>query len=714
MCFFIQVSFSEAIELNCTYIHDIQEKFLDLHLNFSNRDKSLAAWKRIYTDPKLYELEKRTKNQFIKALDIERLYLTTRDVRNIQSWMRNIFKQLKAEDCSSLDKAYQLYLNRVTERVKFAKEYLSKPFVLDNKVEVVLDSRQRKRKVSKKAINSFHKKYIQYQMANAIVASDKVSYAEQVKDAKTNILRYYDRVYKRVKSWNVHLSDTEKKQCYRRKKSSGKVTICKPDKWYSIYLSSFAQSLDPHSDYLSREDQEDFEINMRLSLDGIGASLSSKYGHTIIERLIPGGAAARSGRLHSKDKILAVGQTKNTMVNIFDMSLRDVVSMIRGKKGTPVYLKILRPVSKKNKKQGKVKIFTVRLIRNKVNLEDQAASLFYLDKKIGKKTYKIGVLSVPSFYGEVGVRGRSVSKDIKKLLRQARKKISALVLDLSNNGGGSLVEAIRVAGLFFAKGGVVRQLVKTTDGDRYLTLSDVDKKVEYTGPLIVLINRVSASASEIVSGTLKSYKRAVLVGGDHTFGKGSIQSVERLGAGLGSLRVTVGLFFIPNGFSTQLHGVSSDITFPSVFSNNEIGEKHLDYVLPEKKIPSFLSSSAYIFEGRGAWRQINDKLIQFLNQKSQMRIKNNKKFNEILEDMKEIHNKTKDGYKMSVAKIFKDAKKDEEEKTQKEKDAEDNPNNELARKKKYIERPATQEAANIAADAAHYRYQMQLARKNAQ
>ena len=208
--------------------------------------------------------------------------------------------------------------------------------------------------------------------------------------------------------------------------------VCKPYKWYSLYLNSFAKGFDPHSGYLSREDHEDFEINMKLSLEGIGASLSARYGHTVIERLIPGGAAARSGKLKSKDKILAVGQNPKQMINIFDMDLRDVVSMIRGRKGTPVYLKIMRADKKKAKK-----IFTVRLVRDRVHLEDQAADIFYFQKEKAGKKYKVAVLHVPSFYGDGKRGGRSVAKDVRRLLAQAkRKKVSGLVLDLSNNGGG--------------------------------------------------------------------------------------------------------------------------------------------------------------------------------------------------------------------------------------------------------------------------------------
>ncbi len=689
--------------LECGYVHDIQDKYLSLHINFSNFDR-----KKKFFRTKLSYLEMRVKDQFIKSLDSEKLYFTQSDVNNIRKQLKNIFAKIKNGNCSDLDRIYDLYYKRVSERVQFVKEYLSSKFILEPTMKLNLDPRKRKRNKTLRQVNSFHKKYIQYQMANAIIASDEKEYDKQVAEAKKNILRNYNRLQKQVKSWTVNLSDREKQQCYERKKSSGKVIICKPYKWYALYLNSFAKGFDPHSGYLSQEDHEDFEINMKLSLEGIGASLSTQYGHTVIERLISGGAAARSGKLKSKDKILAVGQSSKKMINIFDMDLRDVVSMIRGGKGTPVYLKIMRVSKKKNKK-----IFTVRLIRDRVHLEDQAARIFYFDRKNGNKKYKIGLLQIPSFYGEGRQGGRSVTDDVKKLIAEARwKKVSALVLDMSNNGGGSLTEAVQLAGLFFAKGSVVRQLVKTKNGDRYLTLSDVDEGIEYSGPLVVLVNRVSASASEIVSGTLKSYKRSVIVGGDHTFGKGSIQSVERLRLDLGSIRVTVGLFFIPNGFSTQLKGVVSDIKLPSIFSNDDIGEKTLDYVLPERKIPNFASSSAYVSQTGEKWEPVTNKLITFLQKNSLKRIKKNEGFNEIQKDILDMKRKKDKGYTTTIAEIFDQAKKEDEKEGKKDDQKEEDSMNEAMMKKRYMERPDIQEAINIAADQVKWEMKAKLAQRH--
>ena len=589
--------------------------------------------------------------------------------------------------------------------MQFADKYLNEGFVLEPAIKITLDSRKRKRNQTLRQVNAFHKKYIQYQMANAIIASDQETYDEQLATAKQNILRSYQRLQKEVKSWSVYLSDEEKKKCYHKKKKSTKnMMICKPYKWYSFYLSSFAKGFDPHSGYMSSSAHEDFEINMKLSLEGIGASLSSRYGHIVIQRLIPGGSAARSGKVQPKDKILAVGQSAKKMINIFDMHIRDVVKMIRGKKGTPVYLKIMR-IHKKNKEK-KRKIFIVRLIRDRVHLKDQAANIYYLDRTINGKKHKVAVLSIPSFYGEGRSGGRSVTKDVKKLLIKARrKKVSALVLDISHNGGGALTEAVRVAGLFFAKGSVVRQLIKTKSGDRYLTLSDMDERIVYSGPLVVLVNRISASASEIVSGTLQSYKRAVIVGGDHTFGKGSIQSVERLRMGLGSIRVTVGLFFVPSGFSTQLKGVRSDIPLANIFSNEEIGEKNLDYFLPGKKIPNFISPSAFKSKRGKSWTLVSKELIAFLKQNSLKRTKESEQFKEIRQDIMEIKHKRQTGFATTIAEIFDQAKKDEKAEEEKNKESQekiDKAEKKKSRQTKYLQRADVEEAVNIAIDQVAY------------
>jgi carboxyl-terminal processing protease len=297
---------------------------------------------------------------------------------------------------------------------------------------------------------------------------------------------------------------------------------------------------------------------------------------------------------------------------------------------------------------------------------------------------------------------------MKKILADATKnKADAIVLDLSSNGGGSLRDAVDIAGLFFGTGNVVKQSQRvTTEGEQvtYETLKDTDSTVDWPGPLVVLTSRVSASASEIVSGTLQDYKRAIVVGGDHTFGKGSVQSVEYLPQGLGAIKTTVGMFFTAGGASTQHRGVPGDIVFPSTFSTDEIGEKTLDYSLPPKKIKEFLSPSAYVTAGKGAWVQVDKPLIKRLKDKSMVRIAASKDFKKIKDEIEKIH---KRGKLIVVGDLIKDKTKDKKDPSKDkghepgEPDDDDNSNlTREERKKKYFERADIVEALNIAADLA--------------
>jgi carboxyl-terminal processing protease len=394
---------------------------------------------------------------------------------------------------------------------------------------------------------------------------------------------------------------------------------------------------------MSADNLEDFEIQMRLSLEGIGATLSSQDGFTIIEQLIPGGAAESSGKLKVKDKIIAVAEGKDgEFKNVIEMDLRDVVKMIRGPKGSDVRLKILRKAGKDTSR------FELALVRNQIKLEDEAAAITYVDREVGGQKLKVGLLNLPSFYADNRQGGPSASTDMKKILGEAVKnKTDAIVLDLSNNGGGSLRDAVDIAGLFFGTGNVVKQSQRDS-GDlteiQYDVLRDTDSSVDWSGPLVVLISRISASASEIVSGTLQDYNRAVVVGGDHTFGKGTVQSVEYLPPGLGAIKTTVGMFFTAGGQSTQHRGVDADLVWPSNLSTDEIGEKTLEYSVPPKKINSFLSSTAYVREGKGAWSKVTPDIIKRLKAKSDPRVASSKEFKKVVDEIQ----KAKKGGKMII------------------------------------------------------------------
>ncbi|HWU41938.1 MAG TPA: PDZ domain-containing protein, partial [Bdellovibrio sp.] len=356
--------------LECRYLTVIEQGFLANHVKYSTRDTELAT---------------RVTEQYLKRLDPSKIYLTQADVDAIKKSMTNVFDKTKNRDCSFLDEAQKLVLERVKDRDAFAKKYLGKEFKFDATTEFSFDPDKKPWPKNGDDANEYLKKYIQFQIGNYLATDMKLE------EAKKNVSKNYDRAVKRTQE------TTE-------------------DDLYSGYLDSFARALDPHSSFFSRDVLEDFEIQMRLSLEGIGATLSSQDGFTVVEQLVPGGAAAKSGLIEPQDKIIAVGQDKGAMENVIDMDLKDVVKKIRGNKGTKVRLTILRKSG-----EGK-KRFDVTLTREKVNLEDEAASINFIDKEVNGQKKKIGVINFPSFYADSRRGGRSSAADMKKLVKEATDK----------------------------------------------------------------------------------------------------------------------------------------------------------------------------------------------------------------------------------------------------------------------------------------------------
>lgn len=671
-----QLRKAQRLELDCVHLYPIQMKYFERHVNFSKATKNLEA---------------RTIEQLIERLDGSKLYFLKSDVTKIQNKiMPGIFAKLKQKQCQPIEEVEKLFVKRVEERVNHAKKFLGKNFKFNKNAKIYRDPEDRPRAKTASEANRFHENYMNYQVASYLATDMKLE------EAKQQIVRNYERALRRIKE--------QKKE----------------DLW-ALYVDSFARALDPHSSYLSADALEDFEIQMRLSLEGIGATLSSQDGFTVIEQLVSGGAAEKSGKLKPKDKIIGVAQGKEpNFQNVIEMDLRDVVRLIRGPKGSSVTLQILR------KKSEGAERFTVTLVRDRIKLEDEAAAVSYLEREIenpnkkGEKIKKkVALLNLPSFYSDNRKNGRSAASDINRLIEDIKKeKADALVLDMSTNGGGSLRDAVDIAGFFFRTGNVVKQSQRVPAGStaEYEVLRDTNSKVNWEGPLVVLVSRVSASASEIVSGTLQDYKRAVIVGGDHTFGKGSVQSVEYLPAGLGAIKTTVGMFFTPGGNSTQHRGVTSDIIFPSALSIDEIGEKTLDYSLPPKSIPPFISKSAFVVTGEEEWEQVDKAMIARLAARSKPRVAASEAFEKV---KKEIAKNAKRKETITAGELLKD--KEEKDKVAKGVDPstdtpeeEEDPEEELAnlskeeRQKKYLERGDVQEAVNIAADLSLFMTQSEL------
>jgi len=626
--------FSTRATLDCNWVDPIQSAYLANHLVFKNKDA---------------ELQKRVVDQYIKRQDPLKIYLLADDVEQIKSNMKSVFDSIEKKDCKFIATIQDLVVKRSEERTEFVKKLLGQDFKFNKETEFIYDPDKKEFPKAAKDAEEYLAKYVQFQVANYIATDIKMD------EAKSRVIKNYERNLKRIKE-------------------------TKFEDLIASYLNSFALSLDPHSSFFSRDYYEDFNIDMKLKLEGIGATLSQEDGFTTIEALVTGGAAAKSGLLEPKDKIIAVSKG-NKMENVVDMDLKDVVKLIRGPKGTKVKLSVLRKESSGNKK------FDVELTREVIALEDNAITIYYQDKEINGLKKKIGIINFPSFYADSNKGGKTSSADMRKVLADAKaKKADGLVIDLSTNGGGSLDDAVKIGGMFIKTGSIVKQ---SSRKGAESALADSDEKVDWDGPVVILTSRVSASASEILSGALKDYNRAVIVGADHTYGKGSIQTVLPIPGDLGALKVTIGMFYIPGGYSTQHKGVESDIVFPSPYHVDDIGEKSMDYSLPPKKLDSFISKDAFVKEGDGKWDMIKPEWLKILKQKSEERIAKNEEFKKIIDELE----KTKKlGKTIKVSDILKD-KGEKEKKVKKSRYAD-----KKEKEKEYLKRADIQEAANVLGD----------------
>lgn len=348
---------------------------------------------------------------------------------------------------------------------------------------------------------------------------------------------------------------------------------------YQTFANSLASALDPHTSYFAPRASESFNINMRLSLEGIGAVLQQEDDYTQVVRIVPAGPADKQGELSPNDKIVAVGQETGEMVDVVGMRLDDVVGMIRGERDSKVRLEIIPA-----KGDGQTHK-TITIVREKVKLEDQSAKKEVVTIDRQGQEFKIGVIKLPTFYSDFAALQagdadyKSSTRDTKKLIDELKEEgIHALILDLRNNGGGSLQEANALMGLFIPSGPVVQ--IKDAVG-RVSTLGDRDKGLAYSGPMAVLINRMSASASEIVAGAIQDYGRGLVLGGQ-SFGKGTVQVLQNVDKG--QVKITQAKFYRVSGESTQHKGVMPDIEFPSFLNKEVVGESALDNPLPWDKI----------------------------------------------------------------------------------------------------------------------------------
>lgn len=542
------------------------------------------------------EVRTRAVDTYLERLDPQRLlYLKAEQVR-LSERLEEAFLQVRSGECNKLRAIHEDAVARTRQQEAYVRKYIgSDQYRLDTSAEIVLDPEKRGWPATAVQRNAWLNALLHFQVSN-FISSD-----EPLDVAKKRIIHRYELRTER-------LAKLER------------------DDLYAGFLDSLANALDPHSSYLTQDALDDFQIQMQLSLEGIGVALSERDGYSVVEQVIPGGAADRVGALQPQDRIVAVAEEGQAPVDIIDMPLREVVNKIRGKKGTRVHLTVLREGEKSER-------FHIAIVRDKIDLEEQAAKLRLETVEQQGRRLKLAVIELPSFYGDGdGDPGkRQGSRDVHRLLEEAkREKAQGLLLDLSRNGGGLLDDAVRISGFFVRRGGIVA--VQSSE-DRTRVLEDPDGDLVWPGPLVLLTSRVSASASEILAGALKDYRRAVVVGDAHTFGKGTVQSLIPLRPGLGALKITTGLFFRPGGASTQHEGVAADVVLPSVLTEDLVGERTQPHSLKVAGIESFVSASAN-GDGNGKrFRPVSNPVVSELARRSRARVEKSPLFREIEEQV---------------------------------------------------------------------------------
>lgn len=488
-------------------------------------------------------------DSYIKLLDPARSYFTAADIAEFDKWKTQFDDFLKSGNLDPGFTIYKRYLDRVKQRLDFALAELNKgvdKIDFTTKETLLIDRKDAPWMKDQAELDDLWRKRVKDEVLRQKIAGKE---PKQIQETLT----------KRYKNQLTRLDQTRAEDIFQ------------------AYINTFAQSYDPHTNYLSPDNAENFDINMSLSLEGIGAVLQSDNDQVKIVRLVPAGPAAKTKQVAPADKIIGVAQGNKEMVDVVGWRLDEVVKLIRGPKGSVVRLEIIPASNAPSDQTSKI----VSITREAVKLEEQAAKKSVLKLKQDGRDYKLGIIEIPAFYLDFKAyragdpEYKSTTRDVKKLLTELQKeKVDGVVIDLRNNGGGSLQEATELTSLFIEKGPTV--LVRNSDG-RVDVLEDENPGAFYKGPLALLVNRLSASASEIFAGAMQDYHRALIIGGQ-TFGKGTVQTIQPLNHG--ELKLTLAKFYRVSGQSTQHQGVLPDIDYPSIIDTKEIGESALPEAMP--------------------------------------------------------------------------------------------------------------------------------------
>ncbi|QNM85641.1 carboxy terminal-processing peptidase [Polaribacter pectinis] len=507
-------------------------------------------------------------NDFIDGLDPSKRYFTQKDMKEFSKFKYEIDNQLLNDDLSF----YNLVYNRFTDKIKNAKSYytelLEQPFNFNKKESIDIDYDKVPFAKNESELIDYWRKQLKLNTLSRVqekteqqeekVKTDKnfkkKSFKTFEKEARAEVLKNMNELYLRIEE-------------------------LEHEDWFSTFLNSVVGAFDPHTTYMAPRIKERFDQDMSGKLEGIGARLQKKGIYTHVFELVSGGPAWKQGDLEAGDIILKVAQGKEEPLDIVGMRLDDAIKFIKGKKGTEVRLTV------KKKLDGSTEVISIT--RDVVELEET----FVKSTVVEKDGKKFGIIDLPKFYIDFDEQNyRDSAKDMEKEIERLKSEgVSGLLIDLRNNGGGSLKTAIEISGLFIDKGPIVQVKYR---GEKPSVKNDTDPKVQWDGSVVVLVNEFSASASEIFAAAMQDYKRAVIIGGNQTYGKGTVQNIlpinqfyPKYEKDLGYLKMTIQKFYRINGGSTQIEGVYSDIAMPSRYSYMKFGERDLDGALIWDKVP---------------------------------------------------------------------------------------------------------------------------------
>ena len=507
-------------------------------------------------------------NNFIDGLDPSKRYFTKNDLKEFSKYKFQIDNQLKESDIAFYSLVYGRFLNKIKNAKNYYSAILKKPFNYKKDEIIDLDYKKIAYASSEKELLNFWRKQLKLQTIDRIQEQENLD-EEKFKKDKSYKKRSFSVLEKKARAEVM----TSMENLYIR------IDELEHRDWFSTFLNSIVAAFGPHTTYMPPNIKESFDQDMSGKLEGIGARLQKKGIYTHIVELVSGGPAWKQGELEGGDIILKVAQENEEPIDIVGMRLDDAIKFIKGPKDTKVLLTV------KKKIDGTTQVITIT--RDIVQLDET----FVKSSVVEKDGKKYGVIDLPKFYINFDDRNfRDSAKDMEKEIERLKEEnVEGLLIDLRNNGGGSLDTAIKIAGLFVDKGPVVQIKYRN---EAPVVREDIDPKIQWTGSLVLLVNELSASASEIFAAAMQDYNRAVILGGNQTYGKGTVQNILPINKfypnydqDLGYLKMTIQKFYRINGGSTQVEGVYSDIAMPTRFSYMKYGERDLEGALPWDKVP---------------------------------------------------------------------------------------------------------------------------------